>query len=117
MLQIILIIMGIVYFLRRPKIASLAAADMPGVTPETLESWKMQELKSIDWFLIATWGVSVIGSIMAVAVAAVDQSSGVLVLLITLAGFLAGLTVSAVYGSRAAKLKKLMMKQTGFRLP
>jgi hypothetical protein len=117
MLQIILIIMGIVYCVRRPKIARLTAADMPGVTPAILESWKMQELKSIDWFLIATWGVSVVGSILAVAVAAADQSSGVVVFLITLAGFLAGLVVSAIHGSRAAKLKKLMPQQTGFRLP
>lgn len=117
MLQIILIVVGIFYFIRRPKVARLKAEDMPGVQPETLERWKSLELKSIDWFLYASWGVSIVGTILGLMIGLSLPSSGVIVFVTILGFFLAGLTVSAVYGSQSAKLKKQMMLQAGFKLP
>lgn len=117
MLQIVLIIMGIFYFIRRPKIARLTAADLPTIPPETLEQWKQLELKSIDWFLWATWGVSVLGTLFGLLISAALPGSGVAVFIITLTLFLAGLIVSATYGSQASRLKKEMFKQAGLTLP
>jgi uncharacterized membrane protein YfcA len=117
MLQIILIIMGIVYCVRRPRVARLTAADIPGVSPDLIESWKRLELKSIDWFLVASWGVSVMGTIFGTVLALAIPDSGMAITVVILAAFLAGLTVSAIYGSRSAQLKKQMMQQTSFRLP
>lgn len=117
MLQIILIIIGIVYFIRRPKVARLTAEDMPGVQPETLERWKSLELKSIDWFLYASWGVSILGTIFGLVIGLSLPASGGFVFVTILVLFLAGLTVSAIYGSQSAKLKKELMKQAGFKLP
>lgn len=117
MLQIVLIIIGILYFIRRPKIARLTAADMPAIPPETIEHWKQMELKSIDWFLWTTWGLSVLGTILGLMISAAIPGSGVAVVVINLALFMAGLTVSATYGSRASQLKKEMFKQAGLTLP
>ena len=106
MIQLILLIVGVFYFVKRPRLKRLAATNFPAVPPDRFEEWRHLELASIDIFLWATWGLAIIGTIFGFVLAAViPESAGVFT-----AGyivlFLAGLTVSAIKGSKAAGLKK-----------
>lgn len=58
-------------------------------------------------------GVSVLGTILGLMISVAIPGSGLVVAAEILALFMAGLIVSAIYGSRAGKLKKAMVKQAG----
>jgi hypothetical protein len=121
MLGLILLVMGIIYFMRRPKIARLSPEEYPQVPRDVFEEWQRNELRSIDTFIAATWGTMVIGFVAGLIIGFVlaDQrgpaGASVIFLLFfgQLALFLFGLIVSAIYGSRGAKLRK----EYGIRLP
>jgi hypothetical protein len=114
MLGIILLVMGLVYFMRRPKIARMSPEEYPQVPRTAFEEWQQNELRSIDVFLAATWGTMVVGFLAGLIVGVVlgDQrgpaGASVIALLFfgQLALFLFGLITSAIYGSRGAKLRK-----------
>ena len=106
MIQLILLIMGIVYAVRRPKLKALAVSDYPDVTSEQFGEWRELELKSIDMFLWATWGLLLLGTPVVVAVVFAVPESAVLVQVAYLVIFLIMLGFSAIAGSKAASLKK-----------
>jgi len=106
MTQIVLLIVGVVYAANRPKLARLSADEFPNVPTESFRAWKQLELRSIDIFLVATWGLAVIGTFCSyVIVHAVPRLAGS-VQGIYIMLFLIGLLISAVNGSRAARMKK-----------
>lgn len=120
MIQLILLVIGIVYLVRRPKYARASAEDYPQVDAATFAEWRRLELKSIDVFLWATWGTFVLSIIAAFGLgfslsvlnpgmqsANADLMPMVIVLAIVMViVFFSGLVVSAVLGSRAARLRK-----------
>ena len=106
MIQIILLIVGVFYFVKRPKLKRLAVTEFPGVPSDRFEKWRQLELGSIDIFLWATWGLAIIGTIVGFMLAAASPESAGVVTVGYFVIFLAGLTVSAIKGSKAAKLKK-----------
>jgi len=106
---LIMLIIGAVYFMKRPRLSRVAATDYPDVPAEQFHEWKRLELASIDILLWATWGLAVIGTIVVVLVASLSPDNEVpaMVILITyLVLFLLGVVVSAIKGSKAVKLKK-----------
>ncbi len=108
-MQLILLIMGIVYAFRRPKLRALEADQFPDVPVEKFEKWKRLELKSINNFLWATWGLLIVSTFAMVAF----PGSATELQLFFFALFLFFLIFSAVSGSRAAKIKK----QCGIKWP
>jgi hypothetical protein len=113
MIQIILLILGIVYAFRKPKLKALTASQFPGVSAEAFAEWQTQEMKSINMFLWASWGffvVSIPAQLLLVA-AFPDGAIGIQVLFFAL--FLIMLVMAAIPGSKAAKLKK----QCGIKWP
>jgi hypothetical protein len=60
MIELIVLIAGIVYAFRRPKLKALTTEQLPAMPQEAFVEWKALELKSIDFFLWATWGVLLI---------------------------------------------------------
>jgi hypothetical protein len=61
MVQFILVILGISYVLRRPKIKLLSATQFPGLPPDTFKKWQALTLRSIDIFVWAAWGLAAFG--------------------------------------------------------
>jgi hypothetical protein len=113
MIEIILLISGIIYAVRRPGLKRLASSDFPGVDPAKFAAWQAAELKGIDIFLWATWGAFVIKIGIQLVLAfvisqfGVEMNEGVAIGIIfaILIAWLIGLTVAGVYGSRAKKLR------------
>src|SRR5437773_2273675 len=70
MCGIIFIVFGIIYLIRRFKLAKLRPEWFPDVPVDEFHRWKIFELVSIDIFLVATLGIGVIGLLIAVVVLA-----------------------------------------------
>ena len=114
-MPIVLMFLGIYYAVKRPQIARATPSDCPGVPPEQVEEWQRCELRSIDIFLLSTWGNAVAGFVLSLlllrggaqpgGVVEANQSVGTGIAVVQIVLFLAGLITSAVYGSRAAKLR------------
>lgn len=104
MIQIILIVFGIVYFVRRSKIMRLTPAQYPGLDTAVFAEWQALELKSIDVFLWGTWGTAV-ASLVVLLVPPGDSARWTLIALLT-AAFWICLIWSAVVGSRAKGMRK-----------
>jgi hypothetical protein len=113
MLKIILLILGIIYAVRRLKLKALESKQFPDVPVDKFQEWKDLELRSIDIFLWATWGLLIISIPVGLAVGKAFPGGvlGFRVLLFVL--FLVLLVFSAISGSKAAKLKK----QFGIKWP
>ncbi len=108
MVQLILLIVGIVYAVKRPRYVRLVPQDYPEVDPARFEEWRGLELRSIDIFLWATWGLFVISVVVGVLLGVSGAGGGARM---TFGGavmllFLGGLVMSAIAGSKAAKLRK-----------
>ena len=107
MIQLILLIVGIGYAVRWPKLKALTAEQFPSVPPEAFAEWQALELKSMSLFLWATWGLLLIGTpiLYVFAQSYPDGALGFQVVYLLL--FLILLAFSSVPGSKAASLKKL----------
>lgn len=108
---IVLLVLGVVYVTRRPKIARLTQDAFPGVASGQFAAWKRAELRSIDVFLAATWGQFFVFAILGVAlVSSLAQDAAERLAapftLVQAIGLFVGLIVSAIYGSRAQKLRE-----------
>ena len=107
MLEIILLIAGIVKAFGRPRLRRLTPQDLPGVDSSKFEEWKSAELRATDTFLWATWGALAIKLAVSAMLSNTPLSSeqaftwtvGIFV------AWFIGLTVAAVFGSKAKKLK------------
>jgi hypothetical protein len=111
MLEIILLIVGIVYAFRRPKLKRLAPADYSDVEETQFLEWKAAQLKAIDIFLWATWGAFFIKLAIQFIIIAAAQSGGGLsseagigIMIAIIIAWLIGLIIAASYGSKAKKL-------------
>lgn len=110
-LYVILLVMGLGYWTRRPKLKRLSVEDYPDVPPEKFEKWKRLEIKSIDWLLAATLGVGLVGICGDAICEFMGRSERTMtvttIMVLTLpAFFLFGVIYSGVHGSDAAKLRK-----------
>jgi hypothetical protein len=107
-----------VHYKKRRNLTALAANDFPGVKPDGFEQWRHLEVRSLDIFLGVIAALAISGLLLSVI-----QPGGTptgrpptpgevrgVVLLIGgyFLSFLLGLTVSAIYGSKAARLKKTL---------
>ena len=106
MVQIILLIVGVVYAFRRPKISKLKPEQFPNVPHEVFDQWKRLELRSIDIFLWATWGVAIIGTVIAFVIVQSNPTLAGPIQIAYIVVFLVGLIFSAIDGSKAAKIRK-----------
>lgn len=113
---LILLIAAARYYSRRQQLSALPAADFPHVAPEQFEDWRRGEIRSIDVFLWAAGVFTALGLATSLffasgAASRREPSHAVIIALVLLVGgsiltLFAGLTVSAVHGSRAARLRK-----------
>jgi hypothetical protein len=108
MIELILLIVGIVYAVRRPKLRKLTTQDFPGVDTGKFLEWQQAELKGIDIFLWATWGAFAIKIALMVVLSKMrfSESTAITLLVVILVAWLGGLTVAAIQGSKAKKLCK-----------
>ena len=112
MVQLILFIIGIIYLVRRPRLTRLRPEHFPGVPKDEFLRWKGLELASMDTFLWTVFGVSLGGCVLsallrAAVQEAVDELAEVILVQALYASvFLVGLIGSAIYGSKAAKLRR-----------
>jgi len=116
MIQVILLVVGIIYAIRRPKLKRLAPTDFPQVPADQFLEWRRLELKSINVFLWATWGLFSLSIPLSVGVQVVLQASesradqvqvAWIVRVAFIAVFLSGLLVAGIYGSKAQRIKKV----------
>lgn len=116
MIQVILLIMGIVYFFRKNKISKVTSESFPHIPKDQFEEWKRLEVKSIDIFLWGTWGLFIISfplafilvPILLAIQSQVGQDSPIVFAYpgLMLVALLTLLFISALIGSKAAKLQK-----------
>jgi len=106
MLAIILLTLGIIYFYRRSKINAMVCSNYPDVPADRFEEWKALELKSIDIFLWATWGLLIISIPLFILVLVSVPGAVIGVQYILFFMFLILLLISAFRGSKAAAIKK-----------
>jgi hypothetical protein len=85
----------------------------PGVPSDLFDKWLKLELAHIDIFLWTTWGLFIIASIVGWILYAMKASDDVKFDMVIgyFVVWLSGLTVSAIKGSKAAKLKKSIESQ------
>ena len=119
MIQIILLIVGIVYAVRRPKLKASEASQFPDVPADKFEEWKALKLKSIDIFLWATCGLLIISITIGLLAAAVFPGGTMVLQSLFLVPFLPFLVFAEISESKAAKLKKQfgtrkIMKRSSF---
>ncbi len=116
MIQIVLVVLGIFALIRYPKLAKLRAVDFSGVDESLFDRWRSTEKRASLWLIVASIGVLVIqlggGVALGVALgathatkAAIERAS-LTFTIATVALFFLLLVVAAIYGSKAAKLKK-----------
>ncbi|MDD2737075.1 MAG: hypothetical protein PHF56_24335 [Desulfuromonadaceae bacterium] len=108
MIEIVLLIIGIVYAVRRPKLRRLTSGDYVDIDPARFSEWHNAQLRATDIFLWATWGAFVIKMLVIfIAVSGggfnADIAGAIQVAIVV--GWLAALTTAAVFGSKAKKLR------------
>ena len=109
MLQLILIIVGFFYLAKRKKLKWLEQNSPPSVPPDKCDMWRKLELRSIDIFLWTVWGLFVLSIVVTILLHALQVTNPAARWAFTagyVVAFFGGLTVSAIYGTKAAKLKK-----------
>ena len=112
-LQILCLVSGLSLLVKRPKIKALSSSQFPNVPMEAFDDWKRHEMKSLNLFLWAGWGLLLL-SIPAELVVTLVWPSGLLALGIVLGVmFLTVLVSSAISGTEAAKINK----RFGFKTP
>lgn len=120
MCGLVLLIMGIVYLTRIPKLQRSSPSDFPYYDPAVHEEWRKKELGGIYVFLAATWGVGIFTLMIAFAVGMamvgepaekIDNAIWI-VQIVQIVLFLAGLVWSGIFGTQAARLKKRLMTPT-----
>lgn len=108
MLQLILMIIGIVIAVRRPRLSRLTPSDYPHVSEDKFEEWKAAQLAATDAFLWATWGSFFIMLFLVLAlnsaITTLEGAIGIRVVLI--AGFIIGLVAASKKSRHARKLRE-----------
>lgn len=107
MLQIVLMAMGLGYLFKRPKLANLSPGAFPAIDPADFETWKKLELRSIDLFLLATWGVAILSFFVGLLLRGATDDIQMAAIVVVIALTLGGVVASAIVGSRAARFKKV----------
>jgi len=88
------------------KAARMTTADFPNVTPEQLETKRTQMRQSAWWLIGGALFMSIVGNILLVAAAAAKSEPMQYVAYgVGIAGFLISIVISAIHGSKAAKIK------------
>ncbi len=107
MLEIILLVIGIVKAVRRPKLRRLTEQDFPNVDSAKFVEWHETQLKATDIFLWATWGAFFIKLFLGIAIGQMGSSpeAALTFVVLILVGWIVGLIVAAVHGGKAKKLR------------
>jgi hypothetical protein len=108
MLELILLIAGVVYAVRRPRLSRLTPGLFPNVDREKFAEWKDAELRSTDVFLLATWGAfaAKIGLLVVLSQTRTIRAHGMTLTIALVVAWFVGLAAAAILGSKAKKLKK-----------
>ena len=106
MLQLILMVAGIVWALRKPGLRKLTPAQYPAVPEPVFHEWKTLEMQSINMFLWATWGMFLVSiPVTLIALAAFPSAKAVINIAIFVM-VLAALVFAERYGRKVSKFKK-----------
>jgi hypothetical protein len=98
--------MGVIYALQGIKLNKLTPSDLAGIPIEKFDEWKKTELKSIYFYLLATWGVLIVSKVATRLITPHFPSGAFAINSSIEIAFVVLLIVSAVFGSKAKKLKK-----------
>jgi hypothetical protein len=104
----ILLVLGIIYAVRIPKLYRLSPERFPQVPAEAVVKYRRLELTSIYIFLAVTWGLGLILLLLFAANQLFDVGREISDNSLLPSGiiFVAGLIASAIYGSLAGQIKK-----------
>ncbi len=107
MIQVILMIVGIVYYFRKLNYQALTPSQFPHVPSEVLTEWRTLEIKSIDLFLWGTWGLIPISLAIRILVGP-DPKENILTsaMIFSILWLLGFLIWSSIPGTKALNLKK-----------
>ena len=106
MFQLIILIVAIIWALRKPRLRKLTPSQFPGVPEYVFYEWKALELESINAFLWATWGMFLLSIPVAVIVYLAFPSTEKILNLLFLVVFIAALYLADRRGKRVAQFKK-----------
>jgi hypothetical protein len=100
-----LLFMGIIYAFQRVKLKSLPGSDFEEIPAYAFEKWKSYEMKSIDFYLSATWGLLIVSKISRYLIIPHLPKGALAINSFIEIAFVVLLVVSAVFGTKAKKLK------------
>ncbi len=104
MIEIILLVIGIIKAVRRPRLRRLRASEFPGVDPEKFEEWQNPnaQLQATDIFLWATWGAFFVKLLFVSGT--YHQTSEFIIGIVILIGWIIGLIIASVFSRKAKRL-------------
>src|SRR5699024_4286654 len=106
MLQIIFLLLGIVYAVRRTKLKRLRPEQFPSVPPDELQEWRSLELLDVGFFLCATWGLLILSIPARMVSGSAFSDGGFWFTAVFLALFSVLGSLAAFPGNRAKRLKE-----------
>jgi hypothetical protein len=107
MLEVILLVVGLIYAIRRPKLKRLTVSDYPGVDEAKFVEWHRQQLRAVNIFLWATWGALLVKVTLLVVLSGSHFSLGTALTgnILILVAWVTGLLVARGAGSEAKRLR------------
>ena len=103
-----MLVVGLIYAIRRPKLKRLTVSDYPGVDEAKFVEWHRQQLRAVNIFLWATWGAFLVKVTILVVLSGshFSQATALTWTILILVAWLVGLLVAAGAGSKAKRLRK-----------
>jgi hypothetical protein len=107
MLEIILLIVGIGYAIRRPSLKRLTAGNYPGVDEAQFAAWHRQQLRAVNIFLGATWGALAVKLVILAVLSGsrLSQETALTWTIVILVAWIIGLLIAAGASSEAKRLR------------
>ena len=104
----VLIILGIIYAVRIPKLYRLSPESFPQVSAEAVTKYRNLELTSIYIFLAVTWGLGLFLALLLgfTLLFGVHEDISVKGIPVFIFVFVVGLIISAIYGTLAGRIKR-----------
>ena len=104
----ILIILGIIYAVRIPKLHRLSPESFPQVPAEAVTKYRNLELTSIYIFLAVTWGSGLFLALLLglTLLFGIHEDISDKCIPVFIISFVVGLIISAIYGTFAGRIKR-----------
>lgn len=112
-MDIIVIIIGIVFLVKRQKVKSMMPSRFPGVAEDDFNRWKKLELRRLAVFLWIVWVWIAFEMVVLLPMYISSREESILLLgWISLPVLIVALVASSISGKEAKEMKKAFLKKS-----